>query len=329
MRWIIILLLLQAGLPALWSQPYAPAAGQAGSDAIKADDPRFLFWAVSCVLERGPGLITYPDSIEVNSGMAEAATGMAGDGLAVSFGDGGQATLFFDEPMADGPGPDFAVFENSFDGNFLELGFVEVSSDSQSFVRFPARSLTDTGQQVGTFGTLDPRSIYNLAGKYKAGWGTPFDLDELKDDPELDIHRIIAVRIVDVVGILDNRLGSLDSEGILINDPWPTPFPTGGFDLDAVGIINHSMPAGISSISAGSVHLYPNPCATELWVENKDEKYKQWILVNIQGKVLMEGKLEPGLNSISMMNLRDGIYYLRCGGTGSWLNKRILKLAAK
>jgi hypothetical protein len=41
--------------------------------------------------------------------------------------------------------------------------------------------------------------------------------------------------VIDVVGINDPLLGSHDSLGNLIIDPFPTPFPTGGFDLDAVG----------------------------------------------------------------------------------------------
>ncbi|NIA17499.1 MAG: hypothetical protein GWO86_04040, partial [Planctomycetes bacterium] len=36
----------------------------------------------------------------------------------------------------------------------------------------------------------------------------------------------------------ENDYSSCDINGHQINDPWPTPFDSGGFDLDAVGIIN-------------------------------------------------------------------------------------------
>ena len=36
----------------------------------------------------------------------------------------------------------------------------------------------------------------------------------------------------------ENDYSRCDSQGHQINDPWPTNFPTGGFDLDAVGVIN-------------------------------------------------------------------------------------------
>ena len=77
------------------------------------------------------------DSVIVDFGEPEDATGMAGDGRVVSLGDGGVAILTFDTPLSDGPGPDFAVFENAFLETFLELAFVEVSSDDVNYFRFP------------------------------------------------------------------------------------------------------------------------------------------------------------------------------------------------
>ena len=37
---------------------------------------------------------------------------------------------------------DFCVFENAFNDSFLELGFVEVSSNGNDFYRFPSTSFT-------------------------------------------------------------------------------------------------------------------------------------------------------------------------------------------
>jgi hypothetical protein len=329
MCWILLPVIMLLGFRAGETQSFIPAGNRTGPDSLHSDDPVFSSWAVRCTVERGPGLITIPDSIEVTSGKAEDATGMAGDGLVVSLGDGGTATLFFNEPLADGPGPDFAVFENSFDGKFLELAFVEVSSDDRTFVRFAALSLTDTAHQVGTFGTLDPGRIDKLAGKYKANWGTPFDLAEMKDEPLLDVRHITAVRIVDVIGILDDSLGSRDSRGRLINDPWPTPFPSGGFDLDAVGVINHADPSAVNHARTGAVQLYPNPCTREIWVNNLEEGNRQWILMNIQGKVLMQGELIPGKNRIRVEWIEEGVYYFRWEDKNSWQVNRILKLGAE
>ena len=85
----------------------------------------------------------------------------------------------FDPPIENGDGFDFVVFENSFSDNFLELAWVEVSSNGIDFIRFENFSLTPS--QVSPFGFIDPTNINGLAGKYKQGFGTPFDLQSLKE----------------------------------------------------------------------------------------------------------------------------------------------------
>ena len=74
----------------------------------------------------------------------------------VSLGDGGVATLTFSDSIyiTNGLGNDFAVFENAFNNTFLELSFVEVSSDGENFFGFDSVSLTPTNKQVDGFGIL-------------------------------------------------------------------------------------------------------------------------------------------------------------------------------
>lgn len=221
--------------------PYPPAANQAGSDAISADDDRFTIWATHATVERGSTEIGYPDSFFASYGLDGDATGPA-DATpdepypVVSLGDGGVAVLEFAVPFADVPGPDFAVFENGFVSSFLELAHVEVSSDGENFFRFPSSSLTAASANIGEGGAVDPTNIHNLAGKYLAGFGAPFDLAELRlVSPLLDVQRITHVRIIDVVGTNDPQFASLDAAGNIIIDPYPTPYPSAGFDLDAAG----------------------------------------------------------------------------------------------
>jgi hypothetical protein len=232
--------------------PYAPAAGEPGSTAIaywqdetgSDEDPRILGWASEVTgFVRGPEDISKPGSPLASYGKASDAIGKS-DGFSsenmnvVSLGDGGSITLKFPVPIGNGPGPDLAVFENAFSDTFLELAFVEVSSNGTTFHRFPSISLTQTGTQVGGFGLLDTTYIHNLAGKYRAGFGTPFDLAELAGIDDLDISMITHARIVDVVGSINSTYGSRDSQGHLINDPWLTNWESGGFDLDAVAYLN-------------------------------------------------------------------------------------------
>lgn len=240
--------------------PHPPAAGLPGSDAIAADDPRIRGWALEVTaLVRGPEEINDPLSLPASYGSAASAVGSADViGLrdqpdpdsplpkpSVSLGDGGSITLRFDPPIADGPGPDLAVFENgiSFNGGrsfFMELAFVEASSDGSTFIRFPALSETPATTQLGAYAAIDPTDLHNLAGKYMAGHGTPFDLAELAGTPGLHTGAITHLRIVDVVGSIDPRFARHDARGRIINDPWPTFLTTSGFDLDAVAVLHQA-----------------------------------------------------------------------------------------
>jgi hypothetical protein len=113
----------------------------------------------------------------------------------------GSAILTFQNPISNGTGFDFAIFENSFNDVFLELAFVEVSSDGVNYIRFPATSNTQTTTQIGPFdNTGDATKLNNLSGKYRAQYGTPFDLQELTGNPLLNINAITHIKIIDVVG---------------------------------------------------------------------------------------------------------------------------------
>ncbi len=242
-------------LPPVLAGPYPGAAGTPGSDAVALDDPGIVAWASGVAeLVRGPANITDPSKGYASFGAAANALGPVLSGNpddvydTVSLGDGGSITLTFDRPIRDGEGWDFAVFENGFMQNgqstgFFELAFVEVSSNGTDFFRFPAVSLTQTDTQVAGFAWIDPTDLHNLAGKQVQGWGTPFDLSALAGaGPLLDLNAITHVRIMDAVGILNSPFTRHDSLGNPINEPWSTPFSTGGFDLDAVAV-RHVAPA--------------------------------------------------------------------------------------
>ena len=229
----------------LWAQ-FAPAQDQPGTTAMHADSSAFVAWATGCVAEPGPMNITNPEGGLAGSGWpASNVIGYPEGTMGVTcLGDGGMATVTFASPICNRPGPDFAVFENGFENAqtpgywFLELGFVEVSSDGEHFFRFPAYSNTQTETQLGGMGCIDPSQIHNLASKYGAMYGTPFELDEVPDDPLLDKDHITHVRIVDVVGCINPEYATYDCQGHAVNDPWPTAFASGGMDLDAVGVIH-------------------------------------------------------------------------------------------
>jgi hypothetical protein len=291
---------------------FAPIAGQPGSTAIHKDSSILKAWATQCTINRGFMDISQASLGTASSGSANSAIGAAGDGFIVSLGDGGTATLNFEYPIKNGLGADFAIFENAFNATFLELAFVEVSSDGQNFVRFPAISNTDTSIQVNSFGSVDASRLYNLAGKYRANYGTPFDLEELvADSAILNVNAVTHVRLVDAVGSIQDAYASRDSRGVKVNDPWSTPFASSGFDLDAVGVIHQNTTIAIHKIPSLQCSLFPNPVqrGANVFIDTKKEHEKIILQVyNLQGQIILE---QQNSKELSTQSLSQGVYLLK------------------
>lgn len=310
MKYLLGSFFLFMGLNAGFAQ-YPPGVGEQGTSAIPADSSIIIGWAHTALLDRGPMDIQQPDLGLASLGEEEDVLGVV-DSIVVSLGDGGAATLLFEFPIFDGEGWDFVVFENSFDGRFLELAFVEVSSDGEHFFRFPSVSLTNTDIPIGSFGLLDPRLINNLAGKYRIGYGTPFDLKELEGIEGLDIMHITHVRVVDVVGSLDDIWSSFDSEGRKINDPYPTAFPSGGFDLDAVGVVHWNVENSTDSAVVFEGRLFPNPLSENhiLTIIHPEIEINTVRIFSIDGKNISANIYRESPNEWKVKGLKKGIYWV-------------------
>ncbi len=238
------------------SPPFAPPAGVEGSLAVHFRDDSIASWAT------GVYAVNFGEEITVDGDWktlqhAIGPSNGGGDDVLV-LGRGGDITLEFQSFITDRPGFDFVVFENAFSDTFLELAYVEVSSDGIHFVRFPGYSLT--ADPVGSWGHVQAALVDGFAGKYRSGYGTPFDLTvltdayqavlsgydrfsveyaaQLKDNyPYLNPERVRYVRLIDIVGDGTYR----DCEGFAVYDPYPTVL-TAGFDLDAVGVLHPGSP---------------------------------------------------------------------------------------
>ena len=298
------------------SAQYAPQAGLAGSTAISATSGLFEAWATHCTVQRGFMNIANPGLGYASAGDSSLAIGPA-DSKTVSLGDSGVADLTFINPVINGPGPDFAVFENGFRNSgdsmlaFLELGFVEVSSDGINYFRFPANSLTQTQVQIGNGNYLNAANLNNLAGKYIGNYGTPFDLEELAGTPGLDVNNITHIRIADVVGDIGSH-ASRDSAGRAINDPYPTPFASSGFDLDAVGVLNEAH-AGISKLNDQiSLQLFPVPAGDFITLSLKGSEPGSFniSLVSMAGSVVMQTMIQTPSATLPLNGLPAGLYFL-------------------
>lgn len=209
--------------------------GTEGCKAVAISDSRIVSWAYCVQVKRG---FTAPNgTTRVSYGTPDMAQGVPDSTTttAVSLGFGGEALVTFDRPIVNGRGYDFAVFENPFGPNFLELAFVEVSSDGEHFFCFPATSLSTSSSDVMA------QHYNNLAGKYEVGYGTPFDLSDLPDDENLDKMNIRFVRLIDVTEGVDT-----DAQGNVIYDSPCAGSYSAGFDLTGVAVMNAGVPYIIS-----------------------------------------------------------------------------------
>jgi len=232
--------------------PSASVAGQPGSTALDKNDPKIITWA------SGYTNLIYGQEVDDTWKTPEKALGQAvGTSYdIVCLGRGGQITLTFPRGIGNRLGNDFAVFENGVSDTFLELAYVEVSSDGIHFVRFPNYSYTTA--PVGGFGSVTTELIYGMASKYRQGFGHPFDLEELKtayqaqqeghtdfsstfstnlltNFPFLNLEHITHIRIIDIIGDGSAK----DCRGEVIYDPYPTT-GSAGFDLDAIAVMHES-----------------------------------------------------------------------------------------
>ncbi len=310
--------------PAVMMAQYHPPAGQVGTTAIYKDSSIFIAWATGCEVVRGPIDIMDMQGETASFGNPTNAIGMAeGNSVdVVSLGDMGQATLTFDVEIADGEGWDFAVFENALNDTFLELAFVAASSDGEDFHYFPAVSLTDQFVQVPTFGELDCTKIHNLAGKYRQGFGTPFDLAELEGIAGLDLQKITHIRITDAIGCIQNQFASFDSQGHVVNDPWPTAFDMGGFDLDGVGVI-HTSNTGIDENEV-SVLVFPNPFVDRFTVTPGTKGKSSIEIYSSEGVMLLQEIISESVK-INFSNYAPGVYFLKLQSAENVVSKKILK----
>ncbi len=255
-------------LPAVLAVPAVAVAGpfSGPTDGIPSDSPAFVAWADD-IIESGtsfaPRGSTSIDETGGFNSLGDLAAGEIADGV-----EPGQLTVSFPFNLADGPGDDFAVFENGFvfpNDPFLvaELAYVEVSSNGTDFARFDSVStnVDFEGTFGQSFGGFDATNIDGLAGKHVEGFGTPFDLAALENDPlvlagDLDLDDVAFVRLVDIPG----NGAFTDSLGNPILDAWLTE-GSGGFDfrlgegvgIGAINVVPEPALASVGLLAAGIV----------------------------------------------------------------------------
>lgn len=295
-------------------------------NAVFKDDSRIKSWAINCTVQRGWIDISNKQLGRASFGLAENATGKS-DGKLVSLGDSGVAILTFSSPIKNGTGADFAVFENGFLLNqgaglaYLELAHVDVSSDGTNYYRFPSTSNIQNTTQLGGFDYIDAKQINNLAGKYIANYGTPFDLEELKNKQGLDVNNITHIKITDVTGSISQLYANYDAQNNIINDPFATAFTSSGFDLEAVAVLNQVAENSLLVDLEKNSHFYPTilHSGEKIHITNSEiEAIKITNLLGVSQNFVVEN------NEVTLIDYQSGMYIVSYTIQNKYYNNRIV-----
>ena len=118
------------------------------------------------------------------------------------------------------------------------------------------------------------------------------------------------------VGSIDNSYSTFDQNGAKVNDPWPTPFTSSGFDLDAVGAINlNSLSTNQYSI-VSEIAVYPNPISnnTKLYFCLQKSASIRIVVHDVYGKELIafSNRFQAGNNAFDFNGqiLPTGVYFI-------------------
>ncbi len=184
------------------------------SDGPDPEDPfADLLVSFSPGAQAGFGSDALPDIV---LGPPRGSGEQAGSVHVVSLGRSGTIVVAFDDiGLIDGPGPDLLVFENPFSG-FVETGEVAVSEDGVTWHSWPCAAMKPGGGASGCAGVhpvLSHDDPDQLSTNPQLAGGDAFDLKEL------GLGRARFVRVVD--SGQNEYLGT-----------------SGGFDLDAVAVLN-------------------------------------------------------------------------------------------
>lgn len=192
-----------------------PADDGTPDDGKKSDPDPFADRVVSFSPgeNAGFGQSKMPDVV---LGRPEGSGGSSGSLHVVSLGREGEIVLAFDDIVAvDGEGPDLIVFENPFPG-IIETGIVAASEDGVTFHEWPCDPVDEENGFPGCAGVrpvlANSKNGIDPTDPQAAG-GDAFDL------ADIGLKRARFVRIRD--SGMNSYMGN-----------------SGGFDLDAVAVVN-------------------------------------------------------------------------------------------
>lgn len=110
-------------------------------------------------------------------------------------------------------------------------------------------------------------------------------------------------------GVLIASLGVHEHWNDSLNKEYTRNLGTGeGIELIKV----HNITTGINDVSKSlNISVFPNPTINKIFISNKDEMSAKFILINLQGKKLLEGEIIGNTKSlVNLENFTSGTYFI-------------------
>ena len=95
------------------------------------------------------------------------------------------------------------------------------------------------------------------------------------------------------------------------------------FDLsEPSNIVTVTTPLGIEKTM---LKLFPNPVQDNLTIEVERNYYGNFLIIDLAGQTVIEGKLDKPSNDINLSSLKSGVYYFVQKNNYSSITKKLLK----
>lgn len=154
------------------------------------------------------------------------------------------------------------------------------------------------------------RSFTAYTGKASDPWNSYSGYNSFYVTPEEDRYSyVFTPNTADAAARMVFDLGNVSS-GISVWD----------IRIESIVIIPTS--AGMSM--KPQLKFYPNPFDNELFIDNT-ENFEYLDIINLAGTKLSTHKLQRGINQLTMVNLKSGVYFLRLNSEGSAETIKIIK----
>ncbi len=119
----------------------------------------------------------------------------------------------------------------------------------------------------------------------------------------------------------------MDKNNNIVNDPWSTPFPSSGFDLDAVGVINQ-VPVSVMEHKKleSMISVFPTQIKDEITIVNASENNLLVNITDLTGKNILTKEILREKTRVSLKELNAGIYFLKISNGEMSITKKIIKI---